>query len=150
MRSGILYSGNFCKLCTYVIGFPPPVTNLSLDSVQCRSVNISWEKAVNLSATKCGQESYRVSVISVNPPGGVVKTGGGFENIFSVTGLNTSTTYAITVTTRNRVGNAEPSSPIIFTTMDEFNFTSPNGKWYFQTIINNLFITKKYSESEIL
>jgi len=122
------------------IGLPSPVTSLSLDSVQCRSVNISWERAYS-DTSVCGQESYRVSVVSINPPGGVVKTGsvlGGFENIFSTSGLNTSTTYAITVTTRNRVGYAEPSNPLIFTTMDEFNYTSPDGTCYFQNNLSTL------------
>jgi len=66
------------------VRLPSPVTNLSLDSVQCRSVNISWERAYS-DTSVCGQESYRVSVISINPPGGVMKIGsvlGDFENIF--------------------------------------------------------------------
>jgi len=113
----------------YTIGLPSPVTQLSLDNVECRTANISWQRAFRDEA--CGAESYEVSIIGITPPGGVVETGillGSFGTMYSTTRLNASSTYSVTVTTTNRVGSAEPSAPIVFTTMDEQNYTSIDGE----------------------
>ena len=121
-----------CRLYWYIllyactVGIPSPVTQLSLYNVQCTAADIYWQRASH--AVACGRESYNLSIVSIDPPDGVVETGRFFGTSYRASSLNSSSKYSVTVTTTNQVGDAPPSNPLIFTTMDELNYTSPDGK----------------------
>ena len=121
--------------CT--VGLPSPVTQLSLKYVKCRTATISWHSPA-FHDEACGAASFKISIVRINTStDGVVETVDRFGLIYRMSrlisyhasGLNSSSKYSVTVTTTNRLGDAPPSTPLIFTTMDELSYISPNGKF---------------------
>jgi len=120
------------------VGLPSPVTQLSLKSVKCRTATLTWH-SLAFHDEACGAASFKISIVRINPPAdGVVKTVDRFGLLYYrmsslisyfASDLNPSSKYSVTVTTTNRLGDAPPSTPLIFTTMDELSYISPNGKF---------------------
>ena len=97
------------------------------DDIQCTTATISWDPVLHPDSRTCRTLYYEISIRPLD--GGVITTDTSIDTTFSLTGLNPSTMYVITVVGINGAGDGESSNPLVITTMDEiFNDTSPNGE----------------------
>ena len=116
-------SSNVLYLLYVRIGFPSMITGVLGDDVQCTTVHLVW-RSVDVNKGCRSQLSY---VVRVRQPNGVV-TNVTIDISLLITGLNSSTTYNITVAGRNCNGEGKSSNPIVITTLDRSNVTTPDGE----------------------